>query len=131
MRAEGRPAMTDEQVRRQRQAPHSALLLLSYRDGPPTEPVAPARPAPLTRPPHRLTHPPHPHTHADHPPTPPLTPAAAPQVKLFVDRFMPAYRAYLPGLYGDGPTTAAPARLLVVEVDERREPAEVQPPPIM
>eukprot|EP00854_Cymbomonas_tetramitiformis_P002996 gene2996-3813_t len=28
------------------------------------------------------------------------------QVKDFVDRFLPAYRAYLPGLYADGPTTA-------------------------
>lgn len=53
------------------------------------------------------------------------------QVAQFVDRFMPAYRAYLPGLYARGPTTARPGRLLVVEVDESREPAAAQPPPIM
>ncbi|KAI3438644.1 hypothetical protein D9Q98_001066 [Chlorella vulgaris] len=53
------------------------------------------------------------------------------QVAAFVDRFMPAYRCYLPGLYTRGPTTAAPGRLLVVEVDEGREPLAVQPRPIM
>ena len=53
------------------------------------------------------------------------------QVAAFVDRFMPAYRAYLPGLYAAGPTTAAPGRLLVVEVDERRGPLAQQPAPIM
>lgn len=60
------------------------------------------------------------------PPAPPHT-----QVAAFVDRFMPAYRAYLPGLYQAGPTTAAPGRLLVVEVDEGREPVAQQPAPIM
>lgn len=53
------------------------------------------------------------------------------QVAAFVDRFMPAYRAYLPGLYAAGPTTARPGHLLVVEVDEGREPLAAQPPPIM
>jgi D-glycerate 3-kinase len=53
------------------------------------------------------------------------------QVAAFVDRFMPAYRCYLPGLYAQGPTTASPGRLLVVEVDEGREPVASQPPPIM
>ncbi|KAL4425715.1 hypothetical protein ABPG75_009731 [Micractinium tetrahymenae] len=53
------------------------------------------------------------------------------QVAAFVDRFMPAYRAYLPGLYAAGPTTARPGRLLVVQVDEGREPVAAQPVPIM
>ena len=49
------------------------------------------------------------------------------QVAAFVDRFMPAYRAYLPGLYSTGPTTARPGKLLVVEVDASREPVAQQP----
>lgn len=53
------------------------------------------------------------------------------QVAAFVDRFMPAYRAYLPGLYAAGPTTARPGHLLVVQVDEGREPLATQPAPIM
>ena len=53
------------------------------------------------------------------------------QVAAFVDRFMPAYRCYLPGLYGGGPTTASAGHLLVVEVDEGRELAAAQPAPIM
>lgn len=44
---------------------------------------------------------------------------------------MPAYRCYLPGLYSQGPTTAQPEHLLVVEVDEGREPVAAQPAPIM
>ncbi|KAK3259915.1 hypothetical protein CYMTET_31101 [Cymbomonas tetramitiformis] len=43
------------------------------------------------------------------------------QVKDFVDRFLPAYRAYLPGLYADGPTTAGEdVPVLVIDVDENR-----------
>ena len=53
------------------------------------------------------------------------------QVAAFVHRFMPAYRAYLPALYAQGPTTARPGRLLVVEVDEGRQPVQQQPPAIM
>ena len=53
------------------------------------------------------------------------------QVGQFVDRFMPAYKCCLPGLYGSGPTTAAPGKLLVVEVDENREPVPQQPAKIM
>ena len=53
------------------------------------------------------------------------------QVAGFVDRFMPAYRLYLPGLYRSGPTTAAPGRLLVVEVDAGRDPVAAQPAPIL
>ena len=59
---------------------------------------------------------------------PAMTPA---EVSTFVDRFMPAYRAYLPGLYKNGPTTAAPGKLLVVAVDKARAPVAEQPPPPM
>ena len=52
------------------------------------------------------------------------------QVVAFVDRFMPAYRAYLPGLYSQGPTTGGGGRVLVVEVDANREPVAQQPAPI-
>lgn len=48
------------------------------------------------------------------------------EVATFVDRFMPAYRCYLPGLYKDGPTTSTPRKLLVVEVDENRNPINEQ-----
>lgn len=48
------------------------------------------------------------------------------QVADFVSRYMPAYKAYLPGLYARGPTTAESGRLLVVEVDKNREPAALQ-----
>lgn len=44
------------------------------------------------------------------------------QVAAFVDRFMPAYRCYLKGLYENGPTTGVGGRMLVVEVDENRSP---------
>ena len=50
------------------------------------------------------------------------------QVAEFVDRFMSAYRCYLPGLYMNGPTTAAQGKVLVIEVDENREPVAEQPP---
>ncbi|PSC67851.1 hypothetical protein C2E20_8522 [Micractinium conductrix] len=53
------------------------------------------------------------------------------QVATFVDRFMPAYRAYLRGLYAQGPTTARPGHLLVVRVDENRTPVAQQPQPLM
>ena len=49
----------------------------------------------------------------------------------FVDRYMPAYRAYLPPLYKDGPTTAQPGKLLVIEIDDSRAPIAQQPAPIM
>jgi D-glycerate 3-kinase len=50
------------------------------------------------------------------------------EVEAFVDRFMPAYRCYLPGLYEKGPTTAniQDANVLVVEVDETRSPVANQ-----
>lgn len=49
------------------------------------------------------------------------------QVKDFVDRYMPAYRAYLPSLYAQGPTTARAGHTLFVQVDEARAPLDVQP----
>lgn len=52
------------------------------------------------------------------------------EVAIFVDRFMPAYKCYLPGLYKKGPTTSKKGKLLVVEVDENRSPLKVQPKPI-
>ena len=42
------------------------------------------------------------------------------EVSDFVDRFMPAYRAYLPGLYRDGPGENGWGDALVVEVDASR-----------
>ena len=42
------------------------------------------------------------------------------EVHRFVERYMPAYRAYLPELYAKGPTTCKEGRTLVVEVDEQR-----------
>lgn len=52
------------------------------------------------------------------------------EVAVFVDRFMPAYKCYLPGLYTKGPTTARKGRLLILQVDENREPLENQPAPL-
>ena len=42
------------------------------------------------------------------------------EVSDFVDRFMPAYRAYLPRLYRDGPAENGWGEALVVEVDASR-----------
>uniref|UniRef100_A0A7S0QW87 Phosphoribulokinase/uridine kinase domain-containing protein n=1 Tax=Pyramimonas obovata TaxID=1411642 RepID=A0A7S0QW87_9CHLO len=42
------------------------------------------------------------------------------QVQDFVDRFLPAYKAYLPGLYRDGPTTSAGKPYLGIQVDANR-----------
>ena len=50
-------------------------------------------------------------------------------VRDFVSRYMPAYQAYLPGLYAAGPTTARAGRTLVIEVDAGRCPVAVQPLP--
>lgn len=44
------------------------------------------------------------------------------EVADFVSRYMPAYRAYLPVLYSDGPRGSKPEHTLVVEVDENRNP---------
>lgn len=40
----------------------------------------------------------------------------------FVSRYLPAYKAYLPTLYGEGPSGSDPEHLLVVEIDEGRNP---------
>jgi D-glycerate 3-kinase len=46
---------------------------------------------------------------------------AAGQVRDFVNRFLPAYEAYLPGLYSHGPTTSTPTTpLLEILVDADR-----------
>ena len=44
------------------------------------------------------------------------------QVADFVDRYMPAYRAYLKALYAEGPTTSRPGRLLEIHINESRTP---------
>lgn len=44
------------------------------------------------------------------------------QVMDFVSRYLPAYKAYLPTLYSEGPKGADPNHLLVVEIDEGRNP---------
>jgi D-glycerate 3-kinase len=53
------------------------------------------------------------------------------QIADFVDRFMPAYKAYLPPLYARGPTTAKAGKLLVIEIDESRTPIAQQPAPLL
>ncbi|KAG6532183.1 hypothetical protein ZIOFF_006022 [Zingiber officinale] len=40
----------------------------------------------------------------------------------FVSRYLPAYKAYLPTLYAQGPKGLDPDRLLVIEIDEERNP---------
>ncbi|KAL9271209.1 D-glycerate 3-kinase, chloroplastic-like protein [Drosera capensis] len=40
----------------------------------------------------------------------------------FVSRYLPAYKAYLPKLYEEGPNGSDPRHLLVVEIDEGRNP---------
>lgn len=44
------------------------------------------------------------------------------QVMDFVSRYLPAYNAYLPTLYSEGPNGSDPERLLVIEIDEGRNP---------
>jgi D-glycerate 3-kinase len=41
-------------------------------------------------------------------------------VHAFVERYMPAYTAYLPELYRKGPTTAEPGNTLFLQVDQHR-----------
>jgi D-glycerate 3-kinase len=53
------------------------------------------------------------------------------QIADFVSRYIPAYEAYLPGLYARGPTTAAAGRTLTIEVDAARAPVPDQPAPVM
>lgn len=51
------------------------------------------------------------------------------QVADFVDRYMPAYHAYLPGMYARGPTTARAGHVLVVQINETRSLTAEQPGP--
>lgn len=44
------------------------------------------------------------------------------QVLDFVSRYLPAYKAYLPIMYSEGPKGSDPENLLVVEIDEERNP---------
>uniref|UniRef100_A0A7S3EI88 Uncharacterized protein n=1 Tax=Rhodosorus marinus TaxID=101924 RepID=A0A7S3EI88_9RHOD len=44
------------------------------------------------------------------------------QLKDFVDRFMPAYKEYLPGLYGNGVSTELPQ--LNIKIDSNRIPID-------
>ena len=44
------------------------------------------------------------------------------QVLDFVSRYIPAYNAYLPTLYSEGPNGSDPSRALVIEIDEGRNP---------
>ena len=40
----------------------------------------------------------------------------------FVSRYLPAYHAYLPTLYKEGPNGSKPEQLLVIDIDEGRNP---------
>lgn len=53
--------------------------------------------------------------------------SSLPQVADFVDRYMPAYKAYLPGMYAEGPTTGKAGHLLMLEIDENRGLTAQQP----
>lgn len=44
------------------------------------------------------------------------------EVQDFVSRYLPAYNAYLPTLYSEGPNGSDPKRLLAIEIDEGRNP---------
>ncbi|XP_039038285.1 D-glycerate 3-kinase, chloroplastic-like isoform X1 [Hibiscus syriacus] len=44
------------------------------------------------------------------------------EVSDFVSRYLPAYKAYLPTLYSEGPNGSDPKHLLVIEIDEGRNP---------
>ncbi|KAH7547333.1 hypothetical protein FEM48_Zijuj01G0298600 [Ziziphus jujuba var. spinosa] len=44
------------------------------------------------------------------------------EVKDFVSRYLPAYHAYLPTLYSEGPNGSDPNHLLIIEIDEERNP---------
>ncbi|CAL0322019.1 unnamed protein product [Lupinus luteus] len=44
------------------------------------------------------------------------------EVRDFVSRYLPAYNAYLPTLYSEGPNGSDPKHLLTIEIDEGRNP---------
>lgn len=48
-------------------------------------------------------------------------------IREFVSCYMPAYRAYLPALYHEGPTSGQAGRVLMVAVDQGRGPIASQP----
>lgn len=52
------------------------------------------------------------------------------QIHTFCSRFMPAYKAYLPGLYIHGPTSVKPGKSLMIELDKTRSPIAEQPQPL-
>ena len=45
-----------------------------------------------------------------------------------MDRYMPAYEAYLPAMYEKGPAGAKPEKVLMFEINEHRQLAPHQPP---
>ena len=49
------------------------------------------------------------------------------QVADFVDRYMPGYIHYLPGLYSHGPTTKQPGKVLTIQIDKSRQLTQEQP----
>jgi D-glycerate 3-kinase len=51
------------------------------------------------------------------------------QVKDFVDRFLPAYEAYLPGAAERGPPGSKKGRVLVIGVEDDRSLSREQPGP--
>ena len=42
------------------------------------------------------------------------------QVRDFVNRYMPAYKAYLPVMYEKGPSTGIGVNFIIFEIDESR-----------
>ncbi|CAA7019958.1 unnamed protein product [Microthlaspi erraticum] len=44
------------------------------------------------------------------------------EVNDFVSRYLPAYKAYLPTLYSEGPSGSDPDRVLAIDIDEERNP---------
>ncbi|KAL0732146.1 hypothetical protein Bca4012_028240 [Brassica carinata] len=44
------------------------------------------------------------------------------EVNDFVSRYLPAYKAYLPTLYAEGPSGSEPERVLAIDIDEERNP---------
>ncbi|GAA0145009.1 nucleotide kinase [Lithospermum erythrorhizon] len=44
------------------------------------------------------------------------------EIRDFVSRYLPAYKAYLPTLYAEGPNGSDPEHLLVIAIDEGRNP---------
>ncbi|XP_021608978.1 D-glycerate 3-kinase, chloroplastic isoform X1 [Manihot esculenta] len=44
------------------------------------------------------------------------------EVRDFVSRYLPAYKAYLPTLYDEGPSGSDPENVLLIDIDEGRNP---------